>query len=219
MRGLSCAEYFLYILLVFSVSCYSRWVRVWINVLQRYSSSLLGFGFLFLSQIYPKTENYHTANHTRLFLVSSLEKLNYRRRSIRLFALLLDATAHWHHIICSHRECMRPCVGLCVRAINRRWRSRYMVRLHAAHVPHYTRFFIPDRVVSVDRSVLFVVCCALLFGVLFVLFVYSFAVSFTTHTHACHRRTDRQTKLIAPVSTWYSPLSSTTCASCWRAYV
>lgn len=68
--------------------------RVWINVLQRYSSLILP-----RSKIH-KQKTYHTeGNHTRLFLVSSLEKLNYRRRSIRLFALLLDATAYWHRII------------------------------------------------------------------------------------------------------------------------
>lgn len=170
---------------------------VWINVLQRYSL------LFFLSQIQQKKKmknrNYHPSNHTRLFLVSSLEKLNYRRRSIRLFALLLDATAYWRRIILvlSVHVCARVCVcvgigvGVWSTGDDGQGMVQYMhgpTQFPSTHT-HISRSFSVHR--SIHMRCLFRI--SLRFLVPFFLFILSQSLSQHKHMYATDagRQTDK----------------------------
>lgn len=138
-----------------------------------------------------KQKTYRTEGiHTRLFLVSSLEKLNYRRRSIRLFALLLDATAYWHRIIPVLFGSVSVCVCVCDQQAMtvKVW---YPTHMNASTpIPLYTHFSLH-------------LCLAIRFGSSSVSHFSQFSRSFffglffrrLHNTNTCERRgaqTDRQ---------------------------
>lgn len=149
------------------------------------------FSTLFSSQIQNENRTNHTANHTRLFLVTSLEKLNYRRRSIRLFALFLDATAYWHRIILV----LCACVGVSVWSTGDDGQGMVhkYIRRNEEHIPLYTHFS-PVFSLSLVRFVVSSVSHFSSFSCSFFLIILSQSLSQHKHMHAADtcRQTDRQ---------------------------